>query len=156
MNYELLPSMKVAIVHEMLIKLGGAERVVLDLLELFPDADIFTLLHDEKRVSDWFPKDTVTVAKPAQRMFQVLRKPRACLPWMRKAVESLNLTGYDLVISSSSGFAHGCITDPDTKHICYYHSPARYLWDATHEVQREIGMAPESTSFLATLKRLMF
>jgi len=58
---------------------------------------------------------------------------------MRRAVESLDLSGYDLVISSSSGFAHGCITGPDTKHIVYYHSPARYLWDATHEVQENLG-----------------
>ena len=102
--------MRVAIVHEMLTKLGGAERVVQDLLQIFPDAHLYTLLYDEVRVGNAFPKESVRVAKPAQRIFRLVKKPRLCLPFMKRAVESLDLLSYDLVISSSSGFAHGCLT----------------------------------------------
>lgn len=131
--------MKVAIVHEMLVKLGGAENVLRDLWSLFPDADIHTLLYDEKKVGSVFPREKVHCTGPAQRIYRWTRRQRFALPWMAKSVEQIDLSGYDLVIASSSGFAHGCITRPETPLIVYSHSPARYLWDYTHQYPKDIG-----------------
>ena len=131
--------MKIAILHEMLIKLGGAEKVVESLIKTFPDADLYTLIYDEKKVGSVFPKQSITwVAKPTQRIYSVLKNQRFCLPLMPKAVESLDFSEYDYVISSSSWFAHGPIVSWKTKLIVYYHSPARYLWDWTHEYKKDI------------------
>lgn len=102
--------MRVAIVHEMLVKLGGAENVLLDFLRIFPQAHVYTLIYDRHNVGHQFAPEHVTVAKPAQLIYILTKRARACLPFMRRAVESLDLSNYDLVISSSSGFAHGCIT----------------------------------------------
>lgn len=132
--------MKVAIVHEMLIKLWGAENVVRDLLEVFPEAKLYALLYDESKTWQHFPKESIIVTKPAQRIYRLLKRPRLCLAWMKQAVESLDMSDYDVVISSNSWFAHGVKTWTKTLHICYYHSPARYLWDATHSVAQELGI----------------
>ncbi len=136
--------MKIAIVHEMLIKLWGAEKVVEKLIKMFPDANIFTLIYDEKKVGHVFPKKSPTTGKSirspflTQWIYDVTGKQRLCLPFMAKWIESFNFSKYDVVIVSSSWFAHGVITKPDTKTIVYYHSPARYLWDWTNEYKRDI------------------
>ncbi|MDD2487553.1 MAG: glycosyltransferase [Candidatus Gracilibacteria bacterium] len=131
--------MKVAVVHEMLIKMGGAENVVKDILDLYPEADLYTLIYDENKVSKMFPASRIKqVAKLTQFMYKLTKNQRFCLPFMARAVESLDLSEYDLVIASSSGFAHGCITKPETLFVVYYHSPARYLWDWTFEYRRDI------------------
>lgn len=132
--------MKIAIIHEMLIKLWGAEKVVESLLSIFPEADLFTLIYDEKKVWSIFPKERVKeVASNTQKIYGLTWKQRFCLPFMAKAVESLDFSQYDIVIASSSWFAHGAITKPETKFIVYYHSPARYLWDWTNEYKKDIG-----------------
>lgn len=131
--------MRVAIVHEMLIKHGWAENVLLDLLRIFPQAHVYTMIYDRHKIGHIFHEDHIHVTPLTQNVYRIFRKARLCLPFMRKAVESIDLSEYDLVISSSSGFAHGCITWAKTRHIVYYHSPARYLWDATHEVQTNLG-----------------
>ncbi|MDD2565994.1 MAG: glycosyltransferase [Candidatus Gracilibacteria bacterium] len=132
--------MKVAIVHEMLVKLGGAENVVLDILEMFPEADLFTLIYDEEKVGRVFPISRIKqIPSITQRIYKWTHRQRLCLPFLSRAVESLDLSEYDLVIASSSGFAHGCITKPETLFMVYYHSPARYLWDWTNEYKRDIG-----------------
>lgn len=125
----------------MLIKFWGAERVLLELIWLFPDADIFTLLYDEKKMQAFFPGKQIHCIGPAQWLFCLTGKPRWSLPLMPASVRKIDLSGYDVVISSSSGFAHGVMTTGQTKNICYYHSPARYLWDATDEVQAELGVS---------------
>jgi glycosyltransferase involved in cell wall biosynthesis len=136
--------MKIAIVHEMLIKLWGAEKVVEKLTKMFPDANVFTLIYDEKKVGHIFPKKNPVTGKTirspflTQWIYDVTGKQRLCLPFMAKWIESFNFSKYDVVIVSSSGFAHGVITKPDTKTIVYYHSPARYLWDWTNEYKRDI------------------
>lgn len=149
-------NMKIAIVHEMLIKLWGAERVLQELLKMYPEADIYTLLYDEKKVGDIFPKEKIHCTGPAQWLFQLTKKPRASLPLMTFSVTKINLSGYDLVISSSSGFAHGVNLAHKQRgnktpfHICYCHSPARYLWDWTEQVQGEMK------SFFRPWVRLLF
>ncbi len=131
--------MKIAILHEMLIKLGWAEKVVEKLMSIFPDAPIFTLIYDEKKVWKVFPIEKVKVAQITQRMYKLTKNQRFCLPFMPRAVESLDFSEYDVVLCSSSWFAHGAITKPETKFIVYYHSPARYLWDWTNEYKNDIG-----------------
>lgn len=123
----------------MLIKLGWAEKVVEKLISTFPDAHIFTLIYDEKKVWKVFSKDKVIVAKPTQNIYKMFKNQRFCLPFMPRAVESLDFSDYDVVICSSSWFAHWAITKPETKFIVYYHSPARYLWDWTNEYKKDIG-----------------
>lgn len=130
--------MKIAILHEMLIKLGWAEKVVEKFMSIFPDADLFTLIYDENKVWKIFPKDKVKVASITQRIYKLTKNQRFCLPFMPRAVESLDLSDYDIVLCSSSWFAHWAITKPETKFIVYYHSPARYLWDWTNEYKKDI------------------
>lgn len=132
--------MKIAIVHDFLLKLGGAERVVKVLSEMFPKAPIFTLLYDEKKVGETFPAERV---KPSflQKYPDFIRKRhRLLLTKMPRAIEELNLEDFDLVISSSSAFAHGIVTSIKTQHLCYCHSPMRYAWDWSNEYRRENGI----------------
>lgn len=134
--------MKIAIVHEMLIKLWGAEKVVENWVKNYPDADIFTLMYDENKVWNIFPKTTIhpqVFCLKTQKIYNFLKKQRLCLPFMASSIEQLDLSKYDKVLISSSGFAHGIITKPETKVITYYHSPARYMWDWTNEYKRDIG-----------------
>lgn len=133
--------MKVAIVHDFLFKLGGAERVVKELADLYPDAPIYTLIYDEDKCGSVFPKERVRPAPMLQRyprFFQ--RRPQFLLNRMPQAIEDFDFSEYDLVISSSGAFSHGIITGPQTKHLCYCHSPMRYAWDYTHEYLEEKNM----------------
>jgi hypothetical protein len=111
-------------------------------LEIFPNADIFTLIYDEKKIGDFFQKSRIhpqVFSLSSQKIYNIFRKQRLCLPFMSKSVEQLDFSEYDIVLCSSSGFAHGAITKPETKYIVYYHSPARYLWDWTNEYKKDIG-----------------
>ena len=133
--------MKIAILHEMLIKLGGAEKVVEKLVNIFPDADLFTLIYDEKKVWNIFNKNKINpqvFTLKSQKIYNLTKKQRFCLPFMAISIESLDFSEYDIVLCSSSGFAHGAITKPETKLIVYYHSPARYMWDWTNEYKKDI------------------
>ena len=136
--------MKIAILHEMLIKLGWAEKVVESLTNIFPNADLYTLIYDEEKVWKIFPSSRVHPASKkllSQKIYSLTNKQRLCLPFMKSSVESLDFSKYDRVIVSSSWFAHGLKTWKDTKTIIYYHAPARYMWDWTHEYRKEIGMS---------------
>lgn len=133
---------KVAIVHEMLVKLGGAEKVVQEFMKLFPDADIFTLMYDEKKVGKDFPKEIIhpqVFSLPSQKRYSWTKRQRLSINLMARSVEQLDLSQYDLVLCSSSSFAHGCITKPETQFIVYYHSPSGYLWHQTNEYKKMIG-----------------
>ncbi len=133
--------MKIAILHEMLIKLWWAEKVVEELINVFPDADLYTLIYDETGVSKIFPEEKIhpsCLYLPSQKRYNLTKRQKLCLPKMAESVESLDFSDYDVLIVSSSGFAHGALTKPHTKTIVYYHAPARYLWDWTHEYRREL------------------
>ncbi|EHJ61767.1 glycosyl transferase group 1 [Novosphingobium pentaromativorans US6-1] len=134
-----------AIVHYWLVAMRGGERVVEHLLDLFPDADLFTHVYDPRRVSARIRKARVRQSFIG-RMPGARRHYQKYLPLMPIALEELDLRGYDLVISSESGPAKGVITGPDTLHLCYCHSPMRYLWDHYQDYR-------ESTGWLA--RRLM-
>lgn len=132
--------MKVVLVHELLTMRGGAERVLRVLADMFPDAPIYTLLYDEKKLGEWFPASRVRTSclQPATRFPLPARfNHHLYLKKFPAAVEAWDFSDFDLVISSSSAFAHGIITNGNPKHLCYVHSPARYLWDRTHDVQQQ-------------------
>jgi len=128
--------MKIALLHDYLNQAGGAERVLLALSELYPEAPIYTLIHDPKRLSGFENKNIKTSF--LQKLPFAGSKIRYYLPLMPTAVESLNLSAYDVVISSSSALIKGVITHPNTLHICYCHTPTRYLWSETHEYHKDI------------------
>lgn len=120
--------MKVALVHEHLGQDGGAERVVRVFQQMFPQAPLYTLVYNPTRAhADFRGRDIRTSF--IQRMPGGARHYQWYLTLMPTAVERFDLRGYDLVLSSSSGFAKGVITDPQTLHVCYLHSPTRYLWN---------------------------
>jgi len=135
--------MKVAILHEMLVKFGWAEKVVEFFLSIFPEADLFTLIYDEGKMNRFFPKEKINKQVfdlKTQKIYEFTKKQRFCLPFMASSVENLDFSKYDLVICSSSGFAHWAITKPETKFIVYYHSPARYIWDWTNEYKADLWL----------------
>jgi glycosyltransferase involved in cell wall biosynthesis len=123
-----LNGMRVAIVHHWLISRAGGERVFDAIASIFPAADIFTLFLDKQNLPPSLHKrkittsflDKISIAQKAHRHF---------LPFYPLAVEMLDLSGYDLVITSDSGPMKGVLTDPHSTHICYCHSPMRYVWD---------------------------
>ncbi len=150
------PSMKIALVHELLTMRGGAERVLKILSDLFPDAPIYTLLYDEQKLGDWFSNHRVRpsilqnsltsyflrlTSSPFNHHFHLRQFPKATEQW--------DFSEFDLVISTSSAFAHGIITNGKPKHLCIVNSPARYLWDRTHDVIRQASRGP-----LGLLKRI--
>jgi glycosyltransferase involved in cell wall biosynthesis len=126
---------RVALVHYWLVSMRGGERVIERLLGLYPQADIFTHVYDPAQVSATIAKSRITTSfidrLPGSRRFY-----QYYLPLMPMALEQLDLTGYDLVISSESGPAKGVITAPASLHVCYCHSPMRYLWDHYHQYRR--------------------
>ena len=123
---------RVALVHDFLVDVRGAERVFLALCDLFPQADLFTAVYDEEGTEGRFAHRTVHTSY-LQRLRPSARTFRALLPLYPAAMESLDLRGYDLVISSSSAWAHGVIPDEDAVHVCYCHNPFRYAWNARQE-----------------------
>lgn len=129
--------MKVAIVHDFLLKLGGAERVTKIFMDMFPDSTVYTLLYNENEVGEVFPRERVKTSF-LQSYPSFLRKRHKFLTYkMPRAIEEFDLSGFDLVISSSNSYAHGIITSLDTKHLCYCHSPMRYAWDWSSEYREE-------------------
>lgn len=132
--------MRVGIVHDYLAQSGGAERVVEALHPVWPDAPIFTSVYDRENTLPCFKEmdvRTTFLQKWARR--GLLHK--LALPWYPLAFESFDLSGYDLVVSSASSFAKGVITGPETCHVCYCHTPARFAW-RFHEYMAQGGYNP--------------
>jgi len=147
--------MKVAIVHDFLVKLGGAERVVKSLSDMFPDAPIYTLLYDEEAVSNIFPKEKIKTSFIQNYPKFIRKRYRYLIPKMPRAVEELDFEGYDLVISSNTAFSHGIITPVNTKHVCYCHSPMRYSWDWTNEYRKEHDISGLKNLFYTPLLKYL-
>jgi glycosyltransferase involved in cell wall biosynthesis len=131
--------MRVAIVHHWFISLAGGERVVETIASMFPNADVFTLFLDERKLPPALQKRKIT-SSVLDKIPVARRVHRHFLPFYPLAVEMLDLSGYDLVITSDSGPMKGVITDLSATHICYCHSPMRYLWDGHSAYLR--GMSP--------------
>jgi glycosyltransferase involved in cell wall biosynthesis len=136
--------MKVALVHDYLNQMGGAERVVLALHDLFPDAPLYTSIYDPQRVDKAF--QNIEIRTSFMQKFPFVKKHhQPFLPFYPFAMERLDLRGYDLVLSSSSAFGKGVITRPETLHICYCHTPMRWCWNYDEYVEREkLGNIPRS------------
>ncbi len=130
--------MKVAIIHYWLVKMRGGEKVLEHLCRLFPDADIFTHVHDPAAISPTIARHRITTTF-IDRLPLARRLYQKYLPLMPRALEALDLSGYDLVISSESGPAKGVIPPPEAPHLCYCHSPMRYLWDQYPIYHRNAG-----------------
>ena len=129
--------MRVALVHYWLVGMRGGEKVLEALCELFPEADIFTLVADRSALSATIARHRIETSF-LQRLGG-RRHYKLLLPLMPLALESFDLSAYDLVVSSEAGPAKGIIPRPDALHVCYCHSPMRYIWDQAPEYQRDSG-----------------
>ncbi|MEW9699930.1 glycosyltransferase family 4 protein [Paenibacillus sp. SI8] len=132
--------MKVAIIHDWLVTYAGAERVLEQLLILFPEADLFSLVDFLKVEEKGFIQNKSVQTSFIQKMPFAKKKYRSYLPFMPLAVEQFDLSQYDVIISSSYAVAKGVITGPDQLHISYIHSPIRYAWDLQNQYLKESGL----------------
>lgn len=130
--------MRVALVHDYLVQSGGAERVLEAFGELFPKAPIFTLIYNPKIFGNSFSGRKIRTSF-LQKIPFATSYHRVLPLLMPMAIESFDFSGYDLVLSDSNSYAKGIITDPETLHICYCHTPMRYAWDDCHRYIREFG-----------------
>lgn len=130
--------MKIALVHDYLVQYGGAEQVLQAFRTAFPDAPIYTLIHDRESVHGLFDDARVHTsylqrfpwARRAHRMFPLL---------MPSAIEQFDFSGFDVVLSDSASFAKGALTGPKTLHISYIHTPMRYAWDDCQKYTEDFG-----------------
>jgi glycosyltransferase involved in cell wall biosynthesis len=138
---------RLALVHDYLLVLRGAERTFAAMSDTWPEAPIFTLLYDEAGTQGRFAGRAVT-ASPLQRLGVRQENFRAALPVLSTAVRRLSLQGFDCIVSSSSAFAHGVRKQTGARHICYCHSPFRYAW---HEYARAMAEVPRPLQPLLAL-----
>ena len=135
-----LADVRIAIVHEWLVTTGGSEWVLKELVHCFPHADLFCLVDDLSSAD----RTLLGVGRPRTSFLQSLpggrRSHRALLPLMPWAIESLDLSGYDLVISNSHAVAKGVRSPPGALHLCHCCSPMRYAWDLREQYLREAGL----------------
>ncbi len=145
--------MRIALVHDFLVQNGGAEKVLEELHSIFPEAPIYTSIYEAeimpKNYRHWDIQTSFLQKIPAKK-----RTHRFFLPWYPMAFESFDLSEYELVISSSSAFAHGVITHPEALHICYSHTPMRYAWMSSSYLERENMPASVRTLLAPTLHKL--
>ncbi|OGT60452.1 MAG: glycosyl transferase family 1 [Gammaproteobacteria bacterium RIFCSPHIGHO2_12_FULL_45_12] len=141
--------MKIAIVCDWLVAIGGAEKFLGHLLACFPDADLFAVVDfiaaDQRAFLNGKPIKTTFI----QQLPFAKKHYRRYLPFMPLAIEQLDLSAYDLIISSSHAVAKGVLTGPDQTHICYIHSPMRYAWDLQHQYLHETGLNKKPQGWLA-------
>jgi len=128
--------MKVAIVHYWLVNMRGGEKVIEALLEMFPSADIYTHVYNPKAMPEFINKRRIFTSR-INRLPFAKKNYRLYMPLMPNALTEFNLQNYDIIISSEAGPAKGVVPNPNAYHICYCHSPMRYLWDMYHEYFRE-------------------
>ena len=146
---------KVAIVHDWYVASGGAEKVVKQIIDLYPHADLFSVVDffNEEQRSEYLQGKRVTTTF-IQKLPFAKSKYRNYLSLMPFAIEQLDLTSYDLVISSSHAVAKGVITGPDQTHICYCHSPIRYAWDLKFQYLKETGLDSGLKAWIA--KKMLY
>jgi glycosyltransferase involved in cell wall biosynthesis len=140
---------RVALVHDFLLDLRGGERVFSAICDAWPEADVYTAVYDERGTEGRFAARAPRTSF-LQRLRPTARTFRPLLPLYPHAVESLDLRGYDTVISSSSAWAHGVLVDPGAVHVCYCHNPFRYAWS-----EREATLAARNPLTRAPLRVLL-
>ena len=141
--------MKTAIVCDWLVTPGGAEKVLGELIACFPDADLFAVVDFMPQDQRHFLRNKQVTTTFIQKLPFAKRRYRGYLPLMPLAIEQLDLSAYELIISSSHAVAKGVITGPDQLHISYVHSPMRYAWDLQHQYLRETGLDKKWRGLLA-------
>lgn len=132
--------MRVAIVCDWLVVYAGAERVLEQILKIYPDADLFCLVDFLPEDQRGFIMNKKTYTSFIQNLPRAKKNYRSYLPLMPLAIEQLDVSAYDLVISSSHAVAKGVLTGPDQVHISYVHSPIRYAWDLQHQYLQEANL----------------
>ncbi len=125
--------MRLAIIQDWLTSLGGAEKCIEALCEIWPEADIYTLIYRPDMFTESVISRHKVVTSLAQRLPWSTTKFRYYFAFYPYAVEQFDLRGYDVVISFSAAFSHGILTSPDQRHICYKHTPMRYAWSGYQE-----------------------
>lgn len=140
--------MKIAIVHDWLYTYAGAEKVLEQVIQCFPEADLFSLIDFIPNGKRDFIANKVVKTSFIQNLPLAKTKHRHYLPLMPLAIEQLDVSDYDVVISSSHAVAKGVLTGPNQLHICYCHSPIRYAWDMQHQYLREAGITRGLKSWL--------
>lgn len=129
--------MKIAIAHDWLTNMGGAEKVIINFNELYPEAPIYTTVYNRDKL-DLSLQNINVKTTFLQKIKGANKRHQSLLPLMPIAWEQLDFNGYDVVLSSSSSCAKGLITSPDTMHVCYCHTPMRYAWEFYNEyMERE-------------------
>ena len=128
--------MKIAIVHDFLLQMGGAEKVLDVLHDMFPEAPVFTSAYDPRAMPSYY-RDWDIRTTFLQSLWWKRDTHRLAIMFYPYAFERFDLNGFDLVISSSSAFAKGVVTDPNTMHICYTHAPMRYAWTTQTYLKNE-------------------
>ncbi|MBP9743298.1 MAG: glycosyltransferase [Burkholderiales bacterium] len=141
--------MKIAVVCDWLVTVGGSEKVLEQILMCYPDADLFSIVdflpHNQRDIIMNKPVTTSFI----QKLPFAKTRYRAYLPLMPLAIEQFDLSSYELIISSSHAVAKGVITGPNQLHICYCHSPMRYAWDLQHQYLRESNLICGLKSWIA-------
>jgi glycosyltransferase involved in cell wall biosynthesis len=141
--------MRVAVVHDWLVIYGGAERVLEHILDMYPEADLFSLIDFVPEKQRHFMRGKKPITSFLQKIPGVQKHYRKLLPLMPFAIEQLDLSNYDLVISSTYCVAKGVLTGPNQVHVSYCHSPMRYAWDHYHEYLREMNLERGLKSWFA-------
>jgi len=142
---------KIAIVHEWLVDYSGSERVVEQLLNIFPEADLFALVENLPEDLRWFIQDKKVSTSFIQKLPWGKTKYRNYFPLMPYAVEQFDLRAYDIVISSNHAVAKGVMIDSEQLHITYCHSPIRYAWDLYHQYIEEAKLTSGIKGFFAKI-----
>ncbi|HDS01056.1 MAG TPA: glycosyltransferase family 4 protein [candidate division Zixibacteria bacterium] len=144
-----IKTLKTAVIHDWLVTYCGAERALEEIINLFPECDLYSLIDFlPENHRDFIHRKKVKTSF-LQRMPLVKSRYRSYLPLMPLAVEQFDLSGYDLIISNSYAVAKGVITGPDQLHISYQHSPIRYAWDMTHQYLADAGLSRGVKSCIA-------
>ncbi|GAB3247738.1 hypothetical protein GCM10027347_03570 [Larkinella harenae] len=142
---------KIALVHEWLVTFAGSESVVEQMLTLYPQSDLFTLVDFLPESQRPLVQNKRATTSFIQRLPWAKKKYRSYLPLMPLAVEQFDLSGYDVILSSSHAVAKGVLTGPNQLHICYCHSPMRYAWDLYHQYLNESGLKKGVSGTVAKL-----
>ncbi|HEU5304811.1 MAG TPA: glycosyltransferase family 4 protein [Gemmatimonadales bacterium] len=141
--------MRIAMVHDWLVTYAGGERVLEQMLAVFPQADLYSLIDFVPSDQRGFLGNRTVRTSFVQRLPFARTRYRQYLPILPLAIEQFDLSGYDLVISSSHAVAKGVLTGPDQIHLCMCYSPIRYAWDLQHQYLREAGLDRGVRSLLA-------
>ena len=141
--------MKIAIIHDWLVTYAGAERVLEQMLNVFSNADLFSLVDFLPDNNRGFIQNKPVKTSFIQKLPRAKTKYRQYLPLMPLAIEQHDLSSYDIVISSSHAVAKGVLTGPDQLHICMCYSPIRYAWDLQHQYLNESGLTKGLKGWIA-------